>query len=81
VIKLVVTGEAGDSWYLVGAANTWSLYKEVELQPTTLVTMDQETCWRRFTKGIGKEQARANTTIEGDTKLGEKMLDTVSIIA
>ena len=37
--------------------------------------------WRRFTKGMRKEQARANTTIEGDEKLGEKMLDTVSIIA
>lgn len=81
VIKLEVTGEAGDTWYLVGEANAWSLYKEVELQPTTIVTMDQETCWRRFTKGIEKEQARANTTIEGDIKLGEIILDTVSIIA
>ena len=81
VIKLVVTGEAGDSWYLVGEANHWSLYKEVEWQPTTIVTMDQETCWRRFTKGMRKEQARANMTVEGDEKLGEKMLDTVSIIA
>src|SRR6266581_1248148 len=80
VIKLVVTGEAGDTWYLVGEANNWSLYKEVESSPTTIVTMDQETCWRRFTKGMRKEQARANTTIEGDEKLGEKMLDTISII-
>jgi hypothetical protein len=43
--------------------------------------MDQETCWRRFTKGIDKDQARASTTIEGDHKLGEKVLETVSIIA
>lgn len=81
VIKLVVTGEAGDTWYLVGAANTWSLYKEVELQPATIVTLDQETCWRLFTRGIHKEQARGDTLIEGDQKLGEKVLDTVSIIA
>jgi uncharacterized protein (TIGR03083 family) len=81
MIRLVVTGEAGDTWYLVGAANSWSLYKEVEVQPTTIVTMDQETCWRRFTKGIDKDQARASTTIEGDHKLGEKVLETVSIIA
>jgi len=81
VIQLMVTGEAGDTWYLVGEANGWSLYKDVELQPTTVVTMDQEICWRRFTKGISKEQARENTSIEGDIKLGEIMLDMVSIIA
>ena len=81
VIKLLVTGEAGDTWYLLGEANHWSLYKEGEWPPTTIVTMDQETCWRRFTRGMRKEQARAHTTIEGDEKLGEKMLDTVSIIA
>jgi hypothetical protein len=81
VIKLVVTGEAGDTWYLVGEANRWSLYKVVELQPGTIVTMDQETCWRLFTKGMNKDEARTITTIEGDQKLGEKILDTVSIIA
>jgi hypothetical protein len=80
-IQFVVTGEAGDTWYLVGKANTWSLYTMVELQPTTIVTMDQETCWRRFTKGLSKEQARAHTTIEGDVRPGERILDTVSIIA
>lgn len=81
VIKLVVTGEAGDVWYVVGDAHGWSLYKSVELQPASIVTMDQETCWRLFTKGIDKEQARANIRIEGDESLGEKVLDTVSIIA
>ncbi|HEU0002456.1 MAG TPA: maleylpyruvate isomerase family mycothiol-dependent enzyme [Ktedonobacteraceae bacterium] len=81
VIKLVVTGEAGDIWYLVGEANKWSLYKTIELQLASVVTMDQETCWRLFTKGIDKERARANIVIEGDQGLGEKMLETVSIIA
>ena len=81
VVKLVVTGEAGDVWYVVGEANGWSLYKAVELQPASVVTMDQETCWRLFTKGIDKEQARANVRIEGDQTLGENVLETVSIIA
>jgi uncharacterized protein (TIGR03083 family) len=81
VIELVVTGEAGDTWYLVGEANRWSLSKRVERQPITVVTMDQETCWRVFTKGMSKEQAKAKATIEGDQKLGEKLLGTVSIIA
>ncbi|MDQ2716053.1 MAG: maleylpyruvate isomerase family mycothiol-dependent enzyme [Chloroflexota bacterium] len=81
VLKFVVTGEAGDVWYLLKEADTWSLAKDVELRPTAVVTMDQETCWRLFTKGIAKDQARAKTTIEGDQKLGVKLLETVSIIA
>ena len=81
VIKLVITGEAGDAWYIVGETHGWTLYKAVDLQPTSTVTMDQETCWRLFTKGIDKEQARANVRIEGDEALGEKVLETVSIIA
>ncbi len=81
VVKLVVTGEAGDVWYVVGEATGWALYKMVELQPKSVVTMDQETCWRLFTKGIDREQARMGMSIEGDRGLGEKMLETVSILA
>lgn len=81
VVKLVVTGEAGDVWYMVGDANGWFLYKSVELQPASVVMMDQEMCWRLFTKGIDREQARAGVRIEGDEALGEKVLETVSIIA
>ena len=81
VLKFVVTGEAGDTWYLIGEANSWSLSQGVDLQPVTVVTMDQEVCWRLFTKGMHKEQARAQTIIKGDKKLGEKLLETVSIIA
>ena len=50
VLKFAVIGEAGDDWYLVGEANKWSLFKDVALQPAAVVTMDQETCWRLFTK-------------------------------
>jgi uncharacterized protein (TIGR03083 family) len=81
VVKLVVTGDAGDAWYVVGEAHGWSLYKAVELQPASVVTMDQETCWRLFTKGIDKERARVDVSVEGDRGLGEKVLETVSIIA
>jgi hypothetical protein len=81
VLEFVVTGEAGDVWYLVGEANRWSLAKSIELQPTAVVTMDQETCWRLFTKGMNKNQAHAKTIIEGEQKLGEKLLETISIIA
>jgi uncharacterized protein (TIGR03083 family) len=81
VLKFSVTGNAGDVWYLVGEANRWSLVQNIELPPVTVVTMDQESCWRLFTKGISKDQASKKTVIEGDQILGEKLLETVSIIA
>ncbi len=81
ILKFAVVGESGDVWYLVGEANKWSLFKDVMLQPAAVVTMDQETCWRLFTKGMSKNQARTKTAIEGDQKLGEKILETISIIA
>jgi len=81
VLKFAVAGEAGDVWYLVGETNRWFLSKSVELRPVTVVTMDQETCWSLFTKGMNKDQAKAKTAIEGDQILGENLLETVSIIA
>jgi uncharacterized protein (TIGR03083 family) len=81
VLKFVVTGEAGDVWYLLGEANRWSLFQKIGLPADTMVTMDQETCWRLFTKGMSKDQARAQTVIDGDQTLGEQLLETVSIIA
>lgn len=81
VLKFAVIGEAGDVWYLVGEVNRWSLFKDVALQPDAVVTMDQETCWRLFTKGMSKNQASEKTAIEGDQNLGEKLLETVAIIA
>ncbi len=80
-LKFVVLGEAGDQWYLVGDANKWTLFKNVTLQPASVVTMDQETCWRLFTKGLSKKEARQKTSIRGNQKLGELLLDTVTIIA
>lgn len=80
-IRFIVTGEAGDTWYVFGEARRWSLQKEIDVPPAALVTMDQETCWRLFTRGLSKAEARERTTIEGDQSLGEKVLETVSIIA
>ncbi len=80
-LKFVVTGEAGGAWYLVGTNNRWSLYTTVELPPITTVTMNQETCWRLFTRGISREQASTRTHITGDQALGQHLLSTVSIIA
>jgi hypothetical protein len=59
----------------------WSLYRDADGRPSASVTLDQETAWRLFTKGIDPATARAAATIDGDQSLGEVALSMVSIIA
>jgi len=68
-------------WSLVREPSRWSLFDSCPVAPAATVRLDGDTAWRLVTKGISKEQALARARIEGDARLGEKLLDTVSIIA
>ena len=84
-IKLTVTlaakGASDLDYSVVRVGDRWSLQHEVTSTPDATVTMDGDTAWRLFTKGIPRAQALAKTTITGNRALAEKILDTVSIIA
>jgi uncharacterized protein (TIGR03083 family) len=84
-VRLDVTGigPAGTppvGWSVVREAGGWSLFDSAP-GSSAGVRMDGDTAWRLFTKGISKANALARVRIEGDRQLGEKVLDTVSIIA
>jgi len=74
-------GLAPLQWSLVRDASRWALFGAAEAEPAATVTIDADTAWRLFTKGISKPEAASHSTITGDQALGEKVLDTVSIIA
>ncbi|MGD9890349.1 MAG: maleylpyruvate isomerase family mycothiol-dependent enzyme [Dehalococcoidia bacterium] len=80
-VRLVVGGEAGGAWSLVRHDRRWGLYDEVEREPATVITLDQDTAWRLYTRGIGRDAVRARLTVTGDARLSEPLLDTVAIIA
>ena len=88
-VLLEITGDAGGRWSLVRtsdvhAAETrspWELFEAVETPPTATVTLDQETAWRLFTKGIDPATARERAAIAGDVGLGEVVLSAVAILA
>lgn len=80
-VNLNIVGDAGGQWALANEGASWILYKGSAPNPTSKVTLDQETAWRLFTKGISKEDALAEVVIEGDYALGFKILDVVAIIA
>jgi uncharacterized protein (TIGR03083 family) len=79
-VRLVIEGDAGGRWTARRSGSAWSLGRD-DLATTTTVTMDQETAWRLFTKGITKEEARDQTRVTGDPILADRVLDTVSILA
>lgn len=83
-LEIAGVGEQGLpplQWSLVRDAGRWALFDSCLLEPAAAVRMDGDTAWRLFTKGISREDALARVRIDGDAVLGEKVLDTVSIIA
>lgn len=81
IVKLVVVGEAGQSWCLLRKEAQWVLFTETPFSPTATVTIDQETAWRLFTKGIAKEKARERSHIQGNEELASNIFEAVAIIA
>jgi len=66
---------------LVRHESHWQLCADIDNDPTATATLAADTAWRLFTKSITPEDARPLCTLEGDSALAEKVLDTVSIIA
>ncbi len=79
-VKLVITGEGGGTWYVVREADGWKLYTDTDLAATTTFSVDSDTAWRLFTKGLEAETVRQRADIEGDKTLAEVLLQTVAII-
>ena len=81
VVHLHIRGEAGGDWSLAREPAGWRLAIGAPAAAAARVDIDQDSAWRLFTKGITSEQAQAAATLEGDHRLGIRLLDTVAIIA
>lgn len=81
LIALHITGDSGGKWFLLREDDSWNLYIDVDRQPQAEISIDQDLAWRLFTKGVGKEQARKQATLNGDQALASRVLDMVSVIA
>jgi len=76
-----IEGEAGGDWCLIRQEGRWQLYSGAEPNPSTRLGMNQDLAWRLFTKGSTPQVARAQVRIEGNKRLGERILHMVSIMA
>ena len=80
-LSLEIIGPAGGVWTLAQADEGWSLFTGSPPEPSTRVTLGQETAWKLFSKGLTADQARHSIRIEGDASLGRPMLGALAIMA
>ncbi|HJR15977.1 MAG TPA: hypothetical protein VJ808_03910, partial [Gemmatimonadales bacterium] len=80
-IRFEILGEAGGIWTLMRKAAGWELFVGSSVAPTAVVTMDEETAWKLFSKGLDREAARQRIRLEGDRALGEPVLGSLAIMA
>lgn len=76
-----IRGEAGGEWTLVREGPGWILYAGAPERSDCRVVMDQDTAWRRMTKGLTAEQALARIGIAGNRSLGEPVSVMISVMA
>jgi len=80
-VRLRITGEAGGEWSLVRSDGRWALVQPLDADVNATVEIGQDAAWRLFTKGLTPQEAKGRATIEGDGRLADQVLRTVSIIA
>lgn len=69
------------SWTLQLEDGSWQLYHGEPSQPTARITLDGESAWLLFTKGLAPQEAQKRAVIEGDAMLAQPFFETVSILA
>jgi uncharacterized protein (TIGR03083 family) len=80
-MRLAIEGPAGGDWTLRREAGTWHLLAGRHPAPDATVTMSDDTAWRLFSKGLGREAARGRIRVDGDQALGEVVLGALAVMA
>ena len=82
LIEINISGEAGGTWYLRKAGDSWEL-KEYEEQngPDASVTISPDIAWRVFTKGIKPAQAVEQSELAGNTAFAKRVFSMIAVMA
>ena len=80
LLRFNVPGDCGGSWYLYRDGARWVQIESPRGRQVAETTIPQEIAWRIFTKGIDRETAERQVTIEGDQILGRHVLSMISIV-
>jgi uncharacterized protein (TIGR03083 family) len=80
-IEVEVAGDCGGQWWVQKEPTAWAMVKRPVGVIASSVTIEQSLAWRLFTRGIDRDSVRAQIRIEGDSDLGERILDLTAIVA
>ena len=80
-VLLTITGDAGGQWTARRHGTGWVLEPGRVTDPTASVTLDEDSAWRLFTRGMTPQGARQVAMLTGDPDLAQRALETVSILA
>lgn len=80
-IRLKVLTDIGGEWTIIKTDTDWQLTENENISPVSTVSINPDTAWKLFSKGITPEQAGDTIEISGDRKMGETALQMVSVMA
>jgi uncharacterized protein (TIGR03083 family) len=80
-VEVEIRGEAGGTWTLAREGAVWALFAGTEERPAARVSLDQDTAWRLFSKGLSRDQASRRVHLEGDPRLGRPILGSLAVMA
>ncbi|MBS1876600.1 MAG: maleylpyruvate isomerase N-terminal domain-containing protein [Acidobacteria bacterium] len=81
VVAVEITGESGGEWAVHLGEVGWRLGICGGESAAARVTIPESIAWRLFTKGIERAAALGQVRIEGDRRLGERVLSLTAIVA
>jgi hypothetical protein len=79
-IQVTVTTDIGGDWYLSRINNQWRLSKEYT-KPGASISIDPDTAWKLFTKGVSPDEAKQKAIIQGDKELASVALQMIAVMA
>jgi uncharacterized protein (TIGR03083 family) len=80
-VRVSIEGPAGGDWTLRRETGGWRLYIGAAPEPSSIVTLSDDTAWRLFSKGLRPDAARGRVRIGGDQAVGAVVLQALAIMA
>ncbi len=81
VVEIIINAEIGGQWFLIRNNNAWQLSKTAVENPDASISLDPDTAWKLFTKGIKPEAAKAASVTTGHENLTEPAFRLIAVMA
>lgn len=80
-VHIIITSEAGGEWWLTKKDKGWKLSQIDPGAVAATISIDPDTAWKLFSKGMDPEAARDRSRITGEESLAVATLQMVSVMA